>query len=425
MTTKLGARKWLVLILVGLFGQFAWTIENMYFNVFLYNTISTDPRYIAAMVAWSAAAATITTLVMGALSDRMGRRKAFICLGYLLWGLSTAAFGFITPENAARLFPAANAAAAAAVMVVVMDCVMTFFGSTANDGAFNAYVTDITTSENRGRAESVLAILPLISMLIIFGLFDGLTRQGRWKDFFSLFGVAVTAVGVIALFLVKDEPTLRPRKDRYFQNLLYGLRPSVVRENPQLYLSFAAFCLFSVAVQVFFPYLIIYIQNYLGIEDYAIVLGVVLILASAVSVISGRFIDRVGKIRFTYPAAAIMLLGLAGMYFVRGQLGVMVAGTVMMSGYMMMSAALGANIRDWTPADKVGHFQGIRMIFAVMLPMVIGPAIGAAVIRGGQSTYVELGQVKTVPTPAIYLAAAAVLLLVAIPLAALRKAGKQ
>lgn len=422
--TKLGARKWLTLILVGLFGQFAWTIENMYFNVFLYNTISTDPDYIARMVAWSAVAATVTTLLMGALSDRVGKRKVFICAGYILWGLSTAAFGYITKENAARLFPAANAAAAAATMVVVLDCVMTFFGSTANDGAFNAYVTDVTDSTNRGKAESVLAILPLISMLIIFGLFDGLTQQGRWKEFFNIFGFAVTGVGLVSLVLVKDEPGLEPRKDSYFKNLLYGLRPSVMRENPELYLSFAAFCVFSVAVQVFFPYLIIYIQNYLGITDYAIVLGVVLILASAVSVVSGRYIDRLGKLRFAVPAVAIMLAGLAGMYFVRSQAGVMAAGTVMMGGYMMVSAALGANIRDWTPEGKVGHFQGIRMIFAVMLPMVIGPAIGAAVIKGSDSTYIELGQVKTVPTPGIYLAAAAVLMLVFIPIFLLKKKEK-
>ena len=82
---------------------------------------------------------------------------------------------------------------------------------------------------------------------------------------------------------------------------------------------------------------------------------------------------------------------------------------------MMMTSALGANIRDWTPAGKAGHFQGIRMIFAVLLPMVTGPAIGAAVIKNGASTYVELGQVKTVPTPGIYLAAAAVLLLTFVP----------
>ena len=421
MENKLGARKWLSLVLVGLFGQFAWTIENMYFNVFLYNTITTDPGYIASMVGWSAAAATVTTLLMGALSDRLGKRKALISLGYILWGLSTAAFGFITPENAARLFPGANAAAAAATMVVILDCVMTFFGSTANDGAFNAYVTDITNEKNRGRVESVLAILPLISMLVIFGLFDGLTQQGRWKEFFGIFGTAVSLVGLISVFLVKDEPGLQPRRDSYFKNLLYGLRPSVVRDNPDLYLSFAAFCLFSVAVQVFFPYLIIYIQNYLGITDYAIILGVVLIAASVVSVVSGRFIDKMGKLRFTLPAALIMLAGLTGMFFVRSGPGVMLAGTVMMSGYMMMTAALSANIRDWTPEGKIGHFQGIRMIFAVLLPMIIGPMIGAAVIRGSDSTYIELGQVKTVPTPGIFLAAALVLLLTALPVILLRR----
>ena len=420
-TTKLSARKWITLILIGLFGQFAWTIENMYFNVFLYNTISTDPWYIAEMVGWSAAAATLTTLLMGALSDKLGRRKPFIAAGYVLWGLSTAVFGYITPENAARLFPGTNAVASAAMLVVIMDCVMTFFGSTANDAAFNAYVTDITDNSNRGRAESVLAILPLLSMLIIFGAFDGLTQQGRWQEFFGIFGLAVTFVGVLAIFLVKDEPGLTRGSDSYFKNLLYGFRPSVLKANPELYLSFAAFCLFSVAVQVFFPYLIIYIQNYLGITDYAIVLGVVLILASVVSVVSGRFIDRLGKLRFVFPAAAVMLAGLIGMFFVRGSVGVMIAGTVMMSGYMMMTSALGANIRDWTPADKAGHFQGIRMIFAVLLPMVTGPAIGAAVIKNGASTYVELGQVKTVPTPGIYLAAAAVLLLTFVPVLVLRK----
>jgi len=408
-------------VLIGLFGQFAWTIENMYFNVFLYNTISTDPGYIASMVAWSAFAATATTLIMGALSDRVGRRKLFICAGYILWGLATALFGLITPENAQRLFPGANAAAAAAVMVIVLDCVMTFFGSTANDAAFNAYVTDVTDNTNRGRVESVLAILPLVSMLVIFGLFDGLTQQGRWKEFFAIFGIAVTVVGVLSIFLIKDSSQLRPRRDNYFKNLVYGLRPDVVKTNPQLYLSFAAFCLFSVAVQVFFPFLIIYIQNYLGITDYAIVLGVVLILASVFSVISGKFIDKIGKMRFTVPAAVIMLAGLVGMYFVRGSVPVMVVGTVMMSGYMMMTAALGANIRDWTPADKAGHFQGIRMIFAVLLPMIIGPAIGAAVIRGSDSTYIELGQVKSVPTPDIFLAAAVVLLTVAIPVLLLKK----
>ena len=416
---KISARLWLTLILIGLVGQFAWTIENMYFNVFLYNTISTDPRYISAMVGWSAAAATLTTLLMGALSDRVGKRKLFICGGYILWGLSTAAFGLISVENAARLFPA-HAAAAAAMMVVVLDCVMTFFGSTANDAAFNAYITDAVDADNRGRTEAVLAILPLISMLVIFGLFDGMTQRGEWKRFFAIFGGLVTLTGVIGCFLI-PEPKLSPRREPYLKNLIYGLRPDVVRANPELYLSFAAFCAFSVAVQVFFPYLIIYIQNYLKIDGYAIVLGVVLIVASLVSVLSGGVIDRVGKLRFVLPAAAVMLAGLLGMFFVRGMLAVILAGCVMMSGYMLVSAVLSGEIRDFTPDGMAGMFQGIRMIFGVLIPMILGPSIGAAVIRGSDSTYVELGVTKTVPTPEIFLAAAVVLALTAPFVLLLRK----
>lgn len=421
IAVRLGKRKWATIVLVGLVGQFAWTIENMYFNVYLYNTISTDPDYIAAMVGWSAAAATLTALLMGALSDRVGKRRIFIAGGYILWGASTAAFGLVTVENAAKLFPAASAVSAAAVMIVVLDCVMTFFGSTANDAAFNAWLTDATDESNRGRAESVIATLPLISMLVIFGAFDGLTQQGRWSEFFLIFGVLASATGVVSLFLVKDEPGLQPRRDRYFANLVYGLRPSVIAKNPLLYLALLAFAVFSVAVQVFFPYLIIYIQNFLGITDYAIVLGVVLIVASLVSVLSGKLIDRMGKLRFTIPAAAVMFAGLVAMYFARGQVAVIIAGCVMMSGYMLVTASLSGKVRDLTPPDKAGHFQGIRMLFAVLLPMVIGPAIGSAVIKGGDLTYVELGVVKTVPTPAIFLAAAVVLLLTLIPVFILKR----
>ena len=417
---KLSGRMWATLILIGLVGQFAWTIENMYFNVYLYNTISTDPGYISAMVGWSAAAATLTTLFMGALSDRAGRRKLFICGGYILWGLSTAAFGLVTVENAAKLFPAASAVAAAAVMIVVLDCIMTFFGSTANDAAFNAWITDTVPNERRGKAESVLAILPLISMLVIFGLFDAMTQRGEWQKFFAIFGGLVVLTGLVSVFLI-PEPKLAPRKEPYLKTLIYGLRPSVVKENPALYLAFAAFCLFSVAVQVFFPYLIIYMQNYLQFDGYALVLGIVLIFASVVSVLSGRVIDRLGQLRCVLPAATVMFVGLVGMFFARAMAAVIAAGCVMMSGYMLITAILSGVIRDETPAGKAGQFQGIRMLFGVLLPMILGPAIGAAVIRGSDSTYIDLGVVKTVPTPSIFLAAAVVLLLILPPVLLLRK----
>lgn len=84
--TKLGGRFWLALTVFSLVGQVAWVVENMYFNVFIYKMFHATAAQISLMVAASAVVATLTTILIGALSDRVGRRKIFICVGYLLWG---------------------------------------------------------------------------------------------------------------------------------------------------------------------------------------------------------------------------------------------------------------------------------------------------------------------------------------------------
>ena len=180
MKAKLGGRTWAALLTFGLVGQIAWVIENMYFNVFLYNTISGDTSMIAAMVAWSAVTATVTTLVMGALSDRLGRRKAFIVAG-----------------------------------------VMTFFGSTANDAAFNAWVTDVTVPENRGRVETVLAIMPLVAMLVVFGALDGLTQAGSWRLFFLIVGGVTGLGGVLGCFFIREPDLPRGQGTTFSLSLIH------------------------------------------------------------------------------------------------------------------------------------------------------------------------------------------------------------
>ena len=93
--TKLGGRFWLALTVFSLVGQVAWVVENMYFNVFIYKMFHATAAQISLMVAASAVVATLTTILIGALSDRVGRRKIFICVGYLLWGISILSFALI------------------------------------------------------------------------------------------------------------------------------------------------------------------------------------------------------------------------------------------------------------------------------------------------------------------------------------------
>ncbi|PWC04289.1 MFS transporter [Agromyces badenianii] len=417
--SRLGGRRWAVLALVGLVGQIAWTVENMYLNVFVYDTITDEPGVLAAMVAASAVAATLTTLVVGAWSDRVGRRRVFVAGGYVLWGLSTAAFGLVTVDGLAGAASVAGAATLAVLVVIVLDCLMSVLGSGANDAAFNAWVTDVTDSTNRGRVEAVLAAMPLLAMLLVFGGLDGLTRAGEWRAFFLVVGIAIVIVGVVAWFLMRDAAMPQRQPDGVWRSIAFGLRPSTMRANPALYITFSAWAVFGTSTQVFLPYLIIYLQRTLRIEGYALVLGVVLLGASVVSILGGRIIDRFGKVRSILPALAIYLLGLLLMAFVRDFTWVIVAGLAMMSGFMLVVAAIGAASRDATPPDRAGSVQGLRMIFAILIPMVIGPFIGAAIISGAGETYEELGVVKQVPTAGIFVAAAVVAVVVVIPVLAL------
>jgi MFS family permease len=419
--TALGTRTWLGIVIIGLVGQIAWTVENLYLNVFVYDTITDNPTVIAVMVALSAISATTATFLIGPLSDRIGKRRLFIVGGYLLWGVSTMLFGFITVDALAAFVPAASVAAAAAAVVILLDCVMSFLGAGANDASFNAWVTDITSPDNRGRVESVLAMLPLMSMLLVFGGLDGLTKSGDWQLFFIVVGVLMIVAGFLALLLIHDAPNEQTQHDSLWRSIVHGLRPDAVRGNPRLYWTLAAFAILGVSTQVFLPYLIIYVQRYLQIDAYAVVLAAVLTGAAVVSVLGGRIIDRVGKVAFMLPAAGVYLVGLLLMVFARGLLPVILAGLVMMSGFMLTMAAIGAAIRDYSPADRVGMVQGLRMIAMVLVPMVIGPFIGAAVIRNADEYYEDLGRLKQVPTPGIFVAAALVILLIAIPIRALRR----
>ncbi|WP_277050521.1 MFS transporter [Ruania albidiflava] len=416
--TSLPGRTWLVVVIVGLVGQLAWTVENMYLNVFVYDVISTDPTVIATLVAASAIAATAATMLIGAASDRVGRRREFIAGGYVLWGLTTATFGFVQPEHGAD---AARSVALAVAAIIVLDCVMSIFGSGANDAAFQAWVTESTTPANRGRVDGVLAIMPLIGMLVVFGALDPLTQAGQWRLFFGIVGAVTSLVGVLAWFLVRDSGHVQSPPDGYLASLVHGVRPSAVRSHPRLYVLLTAWAVVGTSTQVFIPYLIIYIQQYLKLETYAIVLASVLIGASVVSVLGGRVIDRIGKSRAILPAVIVMIVGLIGVFTVRSMLPLILWGIPMMGGFMLSFAAIGASVRDATPTDRVGMVQGLRMVAAVLVPMVIGPFIGAAGITGANETYVDLGVVKQVPTPWIFAAAAMVAVLVVIPVLALRR----
>ena len=107
MKTKLSPRFLFALTLFSLVGQIAWVVENMYLNVFIYKMFHASAEDISAMVAASAIAATLTTVLIGALSDQLGKRKIFICMGYILWGISILGFILLREDLIRAAFPLA------------------------------------------------------------------------------------------------------------------------------------------------------------------------------------------------------------------------------------------------------------------------------------------------------------------------------
>ena len=449
--SKISGRLWLNMILFGLVGQLAWNVENMYFNTFLYNKIYAGVSQnaidssisvmsaISLMVALSAATAVITTFVMGTLSDRLNRRKLFISFGYILWGGVTAAFGLISRENIAAILHLSDEVkilSATVWTVIIMDCLMTFMGSTSNDSVFNAWVTDVTAPENRPKVETVFAALPIVATGIVVGL-GSLAQAGviGYDLFFLCLGGFVILCGILGLFTLQEtEHRVRQSGANYWSDLFYGFRPSVIRSHKQLYLSLATLGFFAIAVQVFFPYLLIYLQYVIlptvpafdsfDMSYYICAAVCVVVLAAGLFILLK--LGNKDKKKALVPGALSFLIGLLILGFAHDIRLLLIGLAPTVVGYASLMILLNAAIRDFTPEDKAGQFQGIRMIFYVLIPMVVGPMLGKTASVSSAVPYIdEFGVSQLAPTSAMFLWAAAVAALVFVPLVFLIKAGFQ
>lgn len=437
-THKLGGRLWASLILIGIVGQLAWCLENNYINLWIFSQTGTTDG-ITAMTIASAIAATLTAFFMGALSDKLGIRKKFISFGYIIWGLSVAGFALFSYDNMFALtHEAQQAVFLVCLFMTIADVVMTFFGSTANDAAFNSFVTDNTDEQNRGKVESILSVLPLfanIVMLLLSGVFGATSTSDEegavtilaqnWMWFFLVMGALVFITGIISLFLLPKDNCV-PNRNPYLKQLTHGFLPSTVKDNKRLYIALIAFTCFNSAINAFMPYYMVYFQQMIGtgIEFY-IAMGIILVVSSIIAIVLGLFMDRIGRMKLLIPAIGIGAIGAFGLFFLSDLASLSIFGTLLMSGYLVSTAILGAEVRDETPKYKVGLFQGVRILFVVLIPMVTGPLISQAFFTTGVVDPFNPSLSGKVPNSAMFMVAFVFFLIAIIPVIFLLKKPKK
>jgi MFS family permease len=405
---------WAAVILLAFAGQLAWGVENQFFNTYMYNKITHDPRPISWMVAASAVTATLTTLLMGTLSDRMrsrwGRRKPFILFGYLAWGVMTALY-----PSAAFFKPVSLAIS----MAIVLDCVMTFFGSTANDAALNAYITDVTTDENRGRVMGVVEILTWVAILIVYGG-AGLIIQflGEYNFFYAIGGL-VFILGLVGSLLVKEPPVTGKPAGSYWSQLAEGFRWKNLVANRDFFLVLMGISLWAIAQNIFFPYLIIYLQHYVKLDTMSSTITIaisILVGGIALAWPLGMLIDRWGRKPMAMIAIGAEMVGLILFSLSKSLVPLVITGILWLAPLTAWMIATGAWSKDLFPEDKRGQFAGFYLLFWVMLPMILGPLTGGWLGSSYGIKAVIDGQNALIPTPLLFQVAGVGTLLAAIPL---------
>ena len=396
-SNKLGAKVWLSIVIFGLMGQIAWMVENMYFSTYIQKQITADSWATSATVAASAVVAALVTIFGGVLSDRLGKRKVFIAWGYIIWGLVTAGFAFFGNDH----FDSSDVVWVVTIFVI-MDCVMTVFGSMANDAAFSSWVTDVTDITNRGFVDVILSIMPVAALMIIFVGFNGLTEakpgeKPHWDLFFIILGGMTALAGVLGLFLLKDSPKLKPdRSGKYMQEVVYGFVPKNIAKHKMIYICLIGMMLSGLAMQLWQPYMIMILQYTLGFDvagfagGFVVPLAAVILLSAAMAVVGGKLMDKYGKDKIFYPVAAAGVVGGLLVYLIKFVNNNMIAtyimfivgGTLVESASLLAAGLFNATARDYTPAEKAGCFQGVRIIIYVTLPMIIASIFCPLIING-------------------------------------------
>lgn len=439
MDKKKKVHFWTLVWGLGLAGQLCWNMENQWFNTFVYEKIAKDPTIISWMVAISATATTISTFVTGTIVDRKGRRKYAVSIGYILWGIFTILYGcteFITKGAAST---SANLLMTAGVAVVAADAIMSFFGSMGNDSGFNAWMNDHMDEANKGQIGAALATQPIIGTIVgtvVGGMLVG--SENNYMRLFLVMGGFVILCGILALFTMKDSPDLKPYKNgtfwQQFASVFNFKKYFKLKELVWVNFTLAAF---FIAFNMYFTHLGNYMIYYLGFtaDFMGYIEGVGLVLAMLCVFPATKFINKGKHVQVTVLAVICNIIGqlILGL-FVRPSnidtstifnwtmlIGVFFIGV----GYVVFLQTISVWAKGLYPTESKGQFEGIRIIFFVLIPMIIAPLISNPIIKKSGEITNDYGMTEYLPTEVLFLVAAGISLITFIPLYFAGKASKE
>ena len=84
-------------------------------------------------------------------------------------------------------------------------------------------------------------------------------------------------------------------------------------------------------------------------------------------------------------------------------------------GYVLVMQTTTAWVKNLYPENSRGQFEGVRIVFNVLIPMILGPGMANIVISNWGIPVVIDGSAGMAPSGTLFFAAAAVMVLVLLP----------
>ncbi len=408
--SKLSKNILISVLLFSLAGQIAWAVENQYYNVFLYNVISPTPFYISLMVAITTIVGTVSTILMGSISDIKGKRKPFLLYGFIFWAITTALF----PLSA--LFTSISVEIAV-VLAITFDSIMTFFGGMALNAALNAYMTDVTTLENRGKLISLSQMMLLLSLLIVFGVSGILINLFGYYIFFYIIALVVGIFGIIGGILIKESTTIETLNLSIFSHISNTFKKDKRVDYQNFFIILIVIMCWEIAVNVFFPFLLIYLEHFIGLSIImsSLLIFIAILLSIVLSYPVGILIDRFGRRKITFVSVLLFSISAIILGIFTEILTILIAGIILFLAYTSLSIATFTWIKDFYPEEGRGQFSGYWNLFSGTIPMIIGPLIGGwFATEFGRIAFIN-GELAYIPTSLIFLASGLIVLITLIP----------
>lgn len=421
---------WVLVWSLGLAGQLCWNMENQWFNTFVYEKIAKDPTIISWMVAISAIATAFSTFLTGTMVDRRGRRKRAVAIGYIFWGIFTIVFGLTQYIMSGEKSNTANLLMTAGVAVVAADAIMSFFGSMGNDSGLNAWMNDHMNDKNRGQIGAALATQPIIGTIlgtVVGGMLVG--SENNYMRLFITMGGFVIICGILSIFAMKDSEDLKP----YVQGTFWQQFASVfnfkkyfeLKELVWVNLTLAAY---FIAFNMYFTHLGNYMIYYLGFtpDFMGYIEGVALVLAMLMVIPATKLINAGKQVAITFAAVIFNIIGLLILAFMVRPDNInpstilnpaMLVGVFFIGvGYVVFLQTISIWGKELYPEETKGQFEGVRIVFFVLIPMIVAPLISNPIIKKSGEIVNSYGITEYLPTEVLFMIAAPVSLLTLIPL---------